>query len=504
MSGVLSAAYGNGYYVAVDSQGRIFRSDDTLTWEQTAEFPILVDEYDNSFFDVKIRYLAGSFFVFGKGGLFKKSEDASEWEDIDIDGKTVTDIVCDGDMLYAASGITDDDSGNFVVTEESRIYKSNDGTTWEMIHEGLPCQGENLLAAGGGSLMAADLLSDDVYVFISEIRYTYDAYGNIVEKTGEIPGDPSALENAVMTYDADNRLQTYNGRKVSFDENGNMTEGPVAGEWGRFTYDCRNRLAAVDTESGKHSEYIYDAENVRIQSISDDKKYIYVTDREAKYSQLLEEEIYKQNPLGLFTKVYGRTYTYGTGLISHEQTDDPAGSDSGDMIYYHFNNIGSTVAVSDEAGKVVYRFAYGIYGELSGIWNGDGESLAICNDTDKANASSAIRAAIKETGISFLYNGEYGVTTGADGLYYMRSRYYEPQIKRFINRDVLEGSISEGQSLNRYSYVQGDPLKLTDPFGMCGEDRLRDAGHTILDVGGIVFDPCDFVNFVWYLNDGDK
>ena len=48
----------------------------------------------------------------------------------------------------------------------------------------------------------------------------------------------------------------------------------------------------------------------------------------------------------------------------------------------------------------------------------------------------------------------------------MRSRYYNPQIKRFINQDVLIGSIGNSNSLNRYSYVEGNPVSYTDPFGL--------------------------------------
>ena len=48
----------------------------------------------------------------------------------------------------------------------------------------------------------------------------------------------------------------------------------------------------------------------------------------------------------------------------------------------------------------------------------------------------------------------------------MRSRYYNPDIKRFINQDVLIGSIGNSDSLNRYSYVEGNPVSYTDPFGL--------------------------------------
>ena len=39
--------------------------------------------------------------------------------------------------------------------------------------------------------------------------------------------------------------------------------------------------------------------------------------------------------------------------------------------------------------------------------------------------------------VQFLYNGQFGVTTDGNGLYYVRARYYNVDIKRFINQDVL-------------------------------------------------------------------
>jgi RHS repeat-associated protein len=91
-----------------------------------------------------------------------------------------------------------------------------------------------------------------------------------------------------------------------------------------------------------------------------------------------------------------------------------------------------------------------------------------------------------------------------NGLYYMRARYYDPDIKRFINLDVLLGSIDEGQSLNRYAYVNGNPISYVDPFGTCVESG--EAGHMAFDVGGMV--PVggmafDAINAIWYAAEGD-
>ena len=51
----------------------------------------------------------------------------------------------------------------------------------------------------------------------------------------------------------------------------------------------------------------------------------------------------------------------------------------------------------------------------------------------------------------------------------MRARYYSPQMRRFINADVLHGAISDSTSLNRYSYVNGNPVSFVDPFGLSKE-----------------------------------
>ena len=142
------------------------------------------------------------------------------------------------------------------------------------------------------------------------------------------------------------------------------------------------------------------------------------------------------------------TYTYGNGLIS-DNKKEAKGSDT-EKRYYHYNHIGSTTAITDADGDLLYRIVYGTYGELTGIYDTDGELVE-----DKT-------AVIRAENLRFLYNGRYGVETGASGLYYMRARYYNPQIKRFINRDIIDGSITDSQSLNKYSYVQGNPINLID------------------------------------------
>jgi len=51
------------------------------------------------------------------------------------------------------------------------------------------------------------------------------------------------------------------------------------------------------------------------------------------------------------------------------------------------------------------------------------------------------------------------------GLYYYGSRYYNPGIGRFTTPDVLKGNLANPLSLNRYAYVENNPLKYVDPSG---------------------------------------
>ena len=357
--------------------------------------------------------------------------------------------------------------------------------------------------------------------------YTYDSRGNLTAVTGTETteeGGITPLTSAAMTYDADNRLLTYNGQKVEYDADGNMTFGPVKGEMTRLTYDCRNRLIqAGDTT------YTYDGENNRIRTETPTCVEEYVTDTvSSSLSRVLSVTVYEKrtetaqgdagSPMataakdsltagaataagmnltaakdsliagaatvtgadnlttaaikdnltdgtatakGNLTNGMTTLYVYGNGLI-YEHTGDL-------YLYHHYNNLGSTMKLTDQRGEVIATYAYGTYGEL------------LRGDT---------------TLTRFLYNGRCGVETDSNGLYYMRQRYYSPEIKRFLNQDVVRGSLTASQSLNRYSYVQGNPVSYTDPFGLSPLNGLftgTNFWHAVLGFIGCVPGPVGMV-----------
>jgi RHS repeat-associated protein len=229
-----------------------------------------------------------------------------------------------------------------------------------------------------------------------------------------------------MTYTEDNRLATFNGQAVQYDADGNMITGPLNGQMSSYTYDSRNRLVTAGNLT-----YEYDAENNRIGVTENVNgcpvKTEYVVNPHAALSQVLIKTVGNEQTY----------YVYGLGLIGQEV--------AGEYSTYHFDLRGSTVAITDADGKVTDRYQYSAYGEI----------LSSSGNTDTP----------------FLYNGRDGVMTDANGLYYMRARYYNPEIRRFVSQDILLGVVIDGQSLNRYAYVQGNPIGYVDPLGLARDGQ---------------------------------
>ena len=251
---------------------------------------------------------------------------------------------------------------------------------------------------------------------INHQEYSYDSSGNITEVKQLCEGELNftGVTSVEMTYDENNRLLTYNGENIKYDKDGNMIYGPLDGEMTTFVYDCRNRLIKAGDTS-----YTYDAENNRIGVETSEKKIEYTINTQPELSQVLQSTEIKLSDKnaddGTDTDIKTSAtdnsnttttyYFYGNGLTSQDNGND--------YFAYHFNNVGSTMAVTDATGSVIETYNYTPYGEL-------------------------IDSEYRED-IPFLYNGQYGVTTDSNGLYYMRARYYNVEIKRFINQDVLLG-----------------------------------------------------------------
>lgn len=247
---------------------------------------------------------------------------------------------------------------------------------------------------------------------IAQYQYRYDALGNMIEEN-KFPVNTVPQVDLTMDYGLANQLANVAQQATVLDDDGNLLEAVLAGQKTNFSFSSRNQLLQAGT-----TVYRYDAENQRI-GVNDTQ---YVVNSQPKLSQVLVR-----------TQGNGKVtyYVYGLGLIG-EATED-------NYISYHFDYRGSTVALTDLNGEVVDRVQYSPFGEL-------------------------LSQPTQDT--PFLFNGMYGVMHDENDLYYMRARFYSPQIRRFVNQDVLLGDIQDGQSLNRYAYVTGNPVSFVDPFGL--------------------------------------
>ena len=251
---------------------------------------------------------------------------------------------------------------------------------------------------------------------ISTETFTYDAAGNVTD-----------APDSCFQYDTNNRLVVFNGNSVSYDLDGNMLNNGVK----NFTYDSANRLITADGHT-----YTYNAEDVRIRNLCSTEDTTYTYDTNCRLSKLLTK-----TTGGVVTK-----YVYGRGLIGEEVSNA--------FKTYHFDCRGSTIAITDASGNITDTFAYDTYGKL-----------------------------ISRTGTSkiiFGYNGRDGVVTDDNGLIYMRARYYSPEMKRFINADIVAGAISNAITLNRFAYANGNPVSFVDPFGLSAERCMQAVASAVV------------------------
>ena len=268
---------------------------------------------------------------------------------------------------------------------------------------------------------------------VTSENYTYDVAGNITD-----------APNDCFQYDTNNRLVAFNGNTVSYDMDGNM----LSNGYINCEFDSGNRLISA----GGHT-YTYNAEDVRIRNLCSDADTVYTYNTNAKLSQLLQK-----TTNGITTK-----YVYGLGLIGEEK--------NGEFKTYHFDFRGSTVAITDSCGNITDTFKYDTYGRLE---SRTGDSFVI-----------------------FGYNGRDGVVTDRNGLLYMRARYYSPDMRRFVNADIIPGEISNAVTLNRYAYANGNPVSNIDPFGLSAErgntasgsnlwNKIINFGKDFLKMGGSI------------------
>ena len=254
------------------------------------------------------------------------------------------------------------------------------------------------------------------------------------QTTGATP----AVVNS-MSYNANNQLATFEGQTVTHDADGNMTYGPLPdGTFGVYDYDMRNRL-----ESAGGLSYDYGPEGERMGLTGNGDTISYVNENNLGLSKVIQ-----RTKNGQTTR-----YVWGVGLLYEVDS-------SGEATYYHYDNVGSTIALTNESEEVIERMEYAPFGTETYRERQPGHEGDL-HDTP------------------FLWTGFFGNQTDENGLIYLRNRYYNTLTRRFVNSDPAR------EGWNWFAYAGGNPIAFVDPTGL-GLSSALDAVQTGLSFLGLI------------------
>ncbi len=262
--------------------------------------------------------------------------------------------------------------------------------------------------------------------------YTYDAFGNITQiahtdaggatTTRSIGVVPSTNRLSVATYDAAGNLTSWAGNT--------------------YTWDALGSLVQFNGGQNGGGTYLYDVEDRRVAVLKSPDNSAAAKDETYILRSLAGQTLREFTVTGIdspATRAWQKDYLYAAGnLLASVKTDGAGGED---IRHYHRDHLGSPRLITDASGSEVGRRTYLPYGEMV---------------TDTASDESH-----KYT----LHERDENFAGTDDDLDYMLARYYSPHLGRFLSCDPERGRAERLQTLNRYAYAWGNPVKHVDPDG---------------------------------------
>lgn len=256
--------------------------------------------------------------------------------------------------------------------------------------------------------------------------YAYDLGGNLTSvkeypyTEGTITAAPLKMETGTYASGWKDQLVNWNGTAMTYDAIGNM----LTRENTTYSWTLGRKLAAVD--NGKKIQYFYDHTGFRTKKVVDG-----VATEYRMAGDLLMSETTNGQTLWF-------TYDSNANLFSMVT--------GGKHYFYQRNLQNDIIALVDESGDTVVNYTYDSWGKVLSITGSRKDTIGQLNP--------------------FRYRGYY--YDKETGMYYLKNRYYDPEIRRFICADktgVAKESMETLHNRNLYVYCDGNPLTRRDGDG---------------------------------------
>ena len=272
-----------------------------------------------------------------------------------------------------------------------------------------------------------ELIKEDDYNLNKTIRYTYDNAGNILKKQEYELDTYNLLHTDTYEYNNINwedQLTKYNNESITYDEIGNpLTIGNKVLSW------VNGRQLASYTDNDLSITYTYNKDGIRTQK---------------KINNTITNYFTENNKI-----IFEQT---GNNMIYYIRDEEGSliGFKYNNTIYYCIKNMQEDIiGLTDSNHNLLCSYEYDSWGKLISIKDNNG---SIITDPSHIGYINPFRYR------SYYYDNE-------TKLYYLNSRYYNPEWGRFINCDNYLGIDKNILSYNFYLYAINNPVNNSDSNG---------------------------------------